>query len=263
MSRRAVPRRGLGATRTDIGQVDVDWIVMSDPDRNEFGVLRPRRAGSRRRREQATPSRWYGPLVTGDPKNPKSFGSRVARAVLWLMRGWKIETTSDVPDRTVMLAVPHTTNVDGLLLVLLTRSVGLDSSWMVKDVWLKPPLGWLIKRVGAIPVNRSKATGMVGQMVARFQDSERFQLMVPPEGTRGLTEEWKSGFYRIALEAGVPVTPTYLDYRRRRGGFLEPIDLTGDPVVDMDAIRAAYPKAKEMAKHPDKFGPIRLGAERD
>ena len=195
--------------------------------------------------------------------NPKSVGSRVARAVLWLLRGWKIETTSVPPGRTVMLAVPHTTNLDGLLLVLLTRSVGLKASWMVKDVWLTPPLGWVIGRVGAIPVDRSRATGMVGQMVERFSDGEPFQLMIPPEGTRSLTTEWKSGFYRIALDAGVPITPAYLDYRRRRGGFLEPITMTGDVDRDMTAIRAAYPEGKQMARHPEKFGPIRLAAESD
>lgn len=179
------------------------------------------------------------------------------------MRGWRIETTNVAEPRSVMIAVPHTTNVDGLLLVLLTRSVGMNASWMVKDVWLKPPLGWLLGLVGAIPVNRSKATGMVGQMVERFDRGEQFQLLVPPEGTRSLTKEWKSGFYRIAVDAGVPVTPTYLDYRRRRGGFLEPIVMTGDVDVDMAAIRAVYPEAKEMARHPDKFGPIRLGSESD
>ena len=58
--------------------------------------------------------------------NPKTTGSRVARLMLRLMGGWRIETTSVPPDRSVMLAVPHTTNLDGILLVLLTRSVWLD-----------------------------------------------------------------------------------------------------------------------------------------
>ncbi|MGW9193803.1 VOC family protein [Micromonospora chersina] len=32
----------LGATRIDIGQGDVDWVVLADPDGNEFCVLPPR-----------------------------------------------------------------------------------------------------------------------------------------------------------------------------------------------------------------------------
>lgn len=181
--------------------------------------------------------------------------------LLRLLGGWRIETSAIPPERTVILAVPHTTNLDGLLLVLLTRSVGMSSSWMVKDYWLKPPFGWLTRRVGAIPVDRRKATGMVGQMVERFDRGGPFQLMIPPEGTRSLTTIWKSGFYRIALDAGVPVTPAYVDYRNRTGGFLEPITLSGDVETDMDAIRSAYPDARAMARHPEKFGPIRLDAE--
>ncbi len=199
--------------------------------------------------------------MSRNPVHPTPRGSRIARFLLKLLGGWRIETDGFPPDQTVMLAVPHTTNLDGILLVLVTRSVGLDAHWMVKDFWLKAPFGWVTKRVGAIPVDRRTSTGMVGQMVERFDGDAPFQLLVPPEGTRGLTEQWKSGFYRIALDAGVPVTPTYLDYRRRRAGILDPITLTGDVTADMTAIRAAYPDAKAMARHPDKFGPIRLREE--
>ena len=161
----------------------------------------------------------------------------------------------------MILAVPHTTNLDGLLLVLLTRSIGMPGHWMVKDVWVRPPIGWLTRRVGAVGVNRGTATGMVGQMADRFAEHDEFRLLIPPEGTRSHVDHWKSGFYRIALEADVPVVPSYVDYRSRRGGFLPAIQLTGDPVTDMDAVRAAYPEASEMARHPDRVGPIGLRSE--
>lgn len=32
----------MGATRADIGQKDVSWIVMADPEGNEFCILSPR-----------------------------------------------------------------------------------------------------------------------------------------------------------------------------------------------------------------------------
>ena len=165
------------------------------------------------------------------------------------------------PDKAVMLAVPHTTNLDGLLLVLLTRSIGLPAKWMVKDVWVRAPFGWVTRRVGAIPVDRRRSNGMVGQMVERFAAADDLVLLVPPEGTRRRVEHWKSGFYRIALEAGVPVVPAYVDYSRRRGGFLPAIELTGDPATDMAAIRDAYPDVVTMARHSDKVGPIRLSDE--
>ncbi len=166
-----------------------------------------------------------------------------------------------------MLAVPHTTNTDGLLVVLVTRSIGLAASWMVKDVWLKPPIGWVTRGVGAVGVNRRAPSGMVQQMADRFDQAatsgESFHLLVPPEGTRSRAEHWKSGFHRIALDAGVSVVPTYLDYRAKRAGCGEAIEMTVDAAADMDAIRAFYDsiKVSEMPRHPEKFGPIRLRDE--
>ena len=191
---------------------------------------------------------------------PTAFGARLARLGLRILR-WEFAPSDLPPKHAVILAVPHTTNLDGLLLVLLTRSIGLQAHWMVKDVWVRGPLGWLTRRVGAVGVSRGAPKGMVGQMVERFADNDEFRLLVPPEGTRSKVDRWKSGFYRIALDADVAVVPSYVDYRSRRGGFLPAIDLTGDPVIDMDAIRAAYPEAREMARHPDKVGPIELRDE--
>ncbi len=199
--------------------------------------------------------------MSAAPAYPARWGSRVARIGLWLLRGWRLEVPLPTERRAVILAVPHTSNLDGLLLVLLTRSVGMNAEWMVKDTWTKGPIGWLTRRVGAVGIDRSRATGMVGQMVALFGEREDFHLLVPPEGTRSLTEYWKSGFYRIALDADVPVIPAYVDYRRRRGGFGEPIVLTGDHTADMDRLRAYYVEGVAMAKAPEKFGPIRLRDE--
>jgi len=174
---------------------------------------------------------------------------------------WQFAPSDLPPPHAVILAVPHTTNLDGLLLVLLTRSIGMPGQWMVKDIWVKAPFGWLTRRVGAVGIDRGQANGVVGQMVDRFAETDEFRLLVPPEGTRSRVEHWKSGFYRIALEADVPIVPSYVDYRTRRGGFLPSIDLTGDMEIDMNAIRAAYPEASQMARHPDRVGPIGLSDE--
>lgn len=191
---------------------------------------------------------------------PTTWSARAARLGLKLCGGWEFVPSPMPPDHAVMLALPHTTNTDGLLLVLVTRSIGYPANWMVKDFWLKPPFGWIMRRVGAVPVDRSRSTGMVGQMVERFERQDTFHLMIPPEGTRSLTEYWKSGFHRIAVDAGVPVVPAHLDYRTKQAGFGEAITMTGDRSVDMDLIRAHYAElgGAALAKHPDKFGPIVL-----
>ncbi|HMR06236.1 MAG TPA: lysophospholipid acyltransferase family protein [Polyangiaceae bacterium] len=198
--------------------------------------------------------------MTGRPQ-PKTIEARVARAGLKALGGWRYVGDVPAPRRAVCLATPHTDNMDGLLLVLLAKSVGLQLSWMVKDDWGKPPIGILIRKVGGVPIDRSKANGMVGSMVEEFERRNEFYLAIPPEGTRKRTDFWKSGFYRIALGAKVPVLPGFLDYAKKEGGFGPPIELSGDMKKDMDAIRAFYDKADPKPRHPDKFGPIRLREE--
>ena len=192
---------------------------------------------------------------------PKTLTSKVARAGLRALRGWKFEGEVPATKRAVLLACPHTSNMDGLLLVLLNRSVGMRAHWMVKNDWTKGPMGWVTDAVGAVPIDRSRPTGMVGQMVEQFEKREHFHLFIPPEGTRSRADHWKSGFYLIALGAKVPVIPGYLDYSRKRGGFGAPIELTGDKRADMDRIRAFYKDGASMARFPEKFGPIRLRDE--
>jgi 1-acyl-sn-glycerol-3-phosphate acyltransferase len=122
-------------------------------------------------------------------------------------------------------------------------------------------MGPLIRAVGGVPIDRTQAHGMVGQMIEELGRREDFYLVIPPEGTRSRTEYWKSGFYRIALGAKVPIIPGFLDYREKVGGFGPPIEVTGDVRADMDAIRAFYEKMKPQPRHPDQFGPIRLREE--
>jgi len=196
-----------------------------------------------------------------DRRGRTGISALAARAALRALGGWRFVGEIPEPRRAVCLALPHTDNMDGLLLVLLAQSVGMQISWMVKDTWGKPPLGMLIRGVGGVPIDRSKPHGMVGQMIEELGKREDFYLVIPPEGTRSRTEYWKSGFYRIALGAKVPIVPGFLDYGKKVGGFGPPIEVTGDVRADMDAIRAFYEKMKPLPRYPEKFGPIRLREE--
>lgn len=164
-------------------------------------------------------------------------------------------------EKCVCLGVPHTSNWDGVLLLAVARSLGLEMSFMIKNDWLRGPMGVLLRRLGAVGVERSRATNMVDQMIDELRSRDRLALVIPPEGTRGRADHWKSGFYHIALGAEVPVVPGYLDYGRKRIGLGAPIDLTGDVRADMDRIRAFYAKHAPTPQTPADFGPIRLRDE--
>jgi 1-acyl-sn-glycerol-3-phosphate acyltransferase len=195
-----------------------------------------------------------------------SLGARAARATLMAMGGWRLVGEPPTCRRAVCLAFPHSDNMDGVLLVLLARSVDLQISWMVKDAWGRGITGPAIRGLGGVPIDRSKPSGMVGQMVDAFGQADQLYLVVPPEGTRSHTEHWKSGFYHIALGAQVPVVCGLLDYRTKTGSFGPPIEMTGVVRDDMDRIRAYYRDAvggdpAQAARYPDKCGPMRLREE--
>ena len=177
------------------------------------------------------------------------------------LAGWKFETELPAAKKYVALAYPHTSNWDGVLLIALAQQVGLDMSFMIKGEWLRGPMGTLLRRFGAVGIDRSRSRNMVQQMIDELTRRDRFALVIPPEGTRSRAEHWKSGFYHIALGAKVPVVPGYLDYGRKRGGLGAPIDLTGDVKADMDQIRAFYADHPSSGRFPEQVGPIRLKEE--
>jgi 1-acyl-sn-glycerol-3-phosphate acyltransferase len=199
----------------------------------------------------------------GEHGDRSSIAARTARMGLRALGGWRFVGDTPTPRKAVCLAVPHTANLDGVLLVLLAGSVGMPISWMIKDSWGKGPVGAVVRSVGGLPIDRSAPRGMVGQMVEAFAATDDLYLVIPPEGTRRRVDYWKSGFYRIALGAEVPVVPGFLDYGKKEGGFGDPILLTGDPRADMDMIRAFYERANPAPRHPELFGPIRLKDEED
>ena len=187
---------------------------------------------------------------------------RIARNLL-RRAGWEFEGSVPAVDKCVCLGVPHTSNWDGVLLLAVARSLGLEMSFMIKNDWLRGPMGPLMRSLGAIGIDRSRSTNVVDAMIEELGRRDRLWLVIPPEGTRSRAEYWKSGFYHIALGAQVPVVPGYLDYARKRIGLGAPIHLTGDVVADMDRIRAFYAEHAPTPQTPADFGPIRLRDEAD
>ncbi len=177
------------------------------------------------------------------------------------LAGWRFEGPIPSEKKYVALAVPHTSNWDGFLLLMLAQSIGLPMRWMVKESAVKGLLGAPLLALGAVPIDRSRATNVVEQMVEQFRTLDALALFIPPEGTRAHAEHWKSGFYHIACGARVPVVPAYLDFGRKRAGLGEPIAMTGDVRADMDKIREFYRAKDPKPLDPSKYGPIRLREE--
>ena len=116
-----------------------------------------------------------------------------------------------------------------------------------------------MRALGGIPVVRHKNSNVVQQMVDAFEAADELALVVPTEGTRARAEYWKSGFYHIANGAGVPIVPSYLDFKYKSGGFGPALIPSGDLKKDMDYFREFY--GNRTGKFPQDFGPIRLREE--
>jgi 1-acyl-sn-glycerol-3-phosphate acyltransferase len=157
------------------------------------------------------------------------------------LAGWKVE--GEIPadlKKCVMIAAPHTSNWDLPFTLMIAFAMKAPIYWMGKDSIFKPPFRRLMMWMGGVPVDRSKANNMVQASIDEMNASEQMFLIVPPEGTRSKVDNWKTGFYHIAHGAGVPVLMGFLDFQRKRGGFLGTFTTSGDAEADIAVIRKHY-----------------------
>lgn len=172
--------------------------------------------------------------------------------------GWRVVGEPPPVAKAVVVAAPHTSNWDGVLMVLASWSLRTRMRWMVKAEWTRHPLiGWLVRATGAMGIDRSGSFDTVQQAVQEIERSERIAVVVPPEGTRRRTDHWKTGFYWIAVGAGVPVLLAKIDFGQKTMDISAPLfHPTGDIDADMAHIWAAY--ANVTARHPEKVSEPRL-----
>lgn len=185
---------------------------------------------------------------------------RLALARVWLffMR-WTTVQQEPVPDRCVVIAAPHTSNWDFPVTMAMAQVKGVPIRWLGKAQMFNKLSTPIFRAMGGISVERSSPQGLVGDLAAELGRHERLALIVPAEGTRTAVEYWKSGFYRIAQQADVPIVCAFVDRTSRSGGFGPVIHPSGDVVADMDLIRAFY--ADKTGLKPGRFNVPRLREE--
>lgn len=175
------------------------------------------------------------------------------------LAGWRLDATVPQVPKYVLLAAPHTSNWDFVVLMAAGMALGIWPHWVGKHTLFRPPFGPFARALRGIPVDRRARANMVDQLSAQFAQRERLVLVMPPEGTRSRAPHWKSGFYRVALAAQVPVALGYVDFSTKRAAIGPLLMPTGDVRADMDVIRAFYAGIEGL--HPECQGPIRLEAE--
>jgi 1-acyl-sn-glycerol-3-phosphate acyltransferase len=195
-----------------------------------------------------------------DPRVPE-LGPNVQRAhsafaavlgrLLMRLSGWRFE--GEIPDvrKMVLIVAPHTSNWDFPVGLAAKLALRLGGTFIGKHTLFRWPFGFFMRRLGGIPVDRSAAAGFASEVARVLRDADQMTVVLAPEGTRKRIPQWKSGFYRIAVEAGVPILPVGFDYPRKVVFFAPLFHTTGDYEKDLAQLRAHYHAG--MGKKPENY----------
>jgi len=177
----------------------------------------------------------------------------ISSVIFLKITGWRKEgNMPDIP-KYVVAGAFHTSNWDLPFGIALACLLDINMSWIGKDSLFRGPLNWFFRWLGGIPVDRSKSSNAVAQMVEIMNKADRMVLVIAPEGTRSKAKRWKTGFYRIAQGAGVPIVLGYLDYKRRVGGPGPMFMPSGDMEADLKIMRDFF--STVTAKYPQDATP--------
>jgi len=173
----------------------------------------------------------------------------------WLrLSGWRVEAPEVPAPPFIFIGAPHTSNWDFLLLMVGIFHLRLDVHWLGKHTLFPSGLGWFMRWLGGIPVRRDRAHNMVARLSAMMQESPDTILCIPPEGTRSSVKAWKTGFYHIAKQAGVPILMAAIDAENRQLRLLGQFHPTGDVARDIADLQARYSTFRGL--RPENATPV-------
>lgn len=175
--------------------------------------------------------------------------------IILSLTGWKVTVRPDSQIKhSVMVAAPHTSNWDFLYAILAFWHMDINLKYFIKDYYTRGPLGGIFRWTGAIGVNRKrKGNKLTDYAIELLNEKDEMVILVPAEGTRKAVDKWRTGFYRIAMEAKVPISLGFLDYEKREAGVAGVFYPTGNFEEDMHYIQEVYRPIK--GKHPENYNP--------
>jgi 1-acyl-sn-glycerol-3-phosphate acyltransferase len=169
--------------------------------------------------------------------------------VIFKISGWHVNGRIPAEvKKSIMIAAPHTSNWDFLFARCAFYIMGIDVRYTIKKEAMVGPLGWLLKKMGALPVDRSKNNSLVQTMIDILEESDKMVILVTPEGTRKYQPRWRKGFYYTAVGANVPIVLGYLDYPKKEAGVGPVFYPTGNVEADIEEIKKFY--RTKTAKYP-------------
>jgi 1-acyl-sn-glycerol-3-phosphate acyltransferase len=162
--------------------------------------------------------------------------SKICRAILkWW--GWKVVfIENQMPKKVMFVIIPHTSNWDFPVGILIMNGYNINLKWIAKDVLFKFPHGFLFRWLGGIGVDRKKSNNFVDAAVSEISKYDSLSLAIAPEGTRKKVDKLKSGFYWIAHKSNMPLLFVKFDWENMIVEFSKPYTTTGDYDQDLRVI---------------------------
>ena len=175
--------------------------------------------------------------------------------LLLKLMGWKSFGEAIKEDQCIFIGVPHTSSMDFVVAWLYYKSLGGEPNALVKKELFFWPFGYIIRKMGGIPIDRSKGSNVIRQTVQLFNERKHLHLAITPEGTRKLTKNWKAGFHSIARNTNIPVPvyPTSFDWGRKELHIWEKFELTDDYKEDIKRLKDFFREKGVKGRHPDLF----------
>ena len=167
--------------------------------------------------------------------------------------GWKAVGGVAPEPKCIIIGVPHTSAWDFVISYFFYTSIGGRARILIKKEFFFWPVGWFLKKMGGIPIDRSKGANVVRQTIQLFQVMDHIHLALTPEGTRERTKNWKAGFHTIATMANVPVYLGSFDWGRKEITIGNKFELTNDSKEDIKRMKTFYREKGVVGKFPEKF----------
>ncbi len=180
--------------------------------------------------------------------------------ILLKMMGWRVIGGVVPEDKAIILGVPHTSAKDFLVSYIFYSAVGGTANVMIKKEFFFWPMGYILRSLGAVPVDRKHGAGVAKQMIDEMNRAKRMHLAIAPEGTRKRTVKWKTGFHTIAKATGAAVYLGYFDWGTKRVSAGERFEISDNAKEDLEKIKAIYRTMNLTGKHKDCFSTDPLNA---
>lgn len=189
-------------------------------------------------------------MTLGYPRARRPLLPAVGRMMMRVTR-WTFQGALPEIPKFVIVVAPHTSNLDFFVGLWALFALDLQAHWFGKASLFRPPMGFLLRMIRGRPVRRESPEGVVTEVAAVVRAEPEFVLAIAPEGTRSSVERWRTGFYRIAEAANIPIVAVSFDWSRREIGINAPVYPSGNLEADVTAMQALY--RPEMARHPEGF----------